>query len=115
MEYKWKKICDSESELNNMFQLSPVQTFIVFGKKVCLVKGSDAVYAVQERCPHNGASLSGGYCNDKDEIICPLHRYPFNIKTGRASAGMALSLDTYPVKIQDDGVFLGMQKKWWEM
>jgi len=28
---------------------------------------------------------------------------------------MALCLDTYPVKIQHDGVFVGMKKKWWEM
>lgn len=88
-----------------MFQLSRIQTMVVFGKRICLVKGSDGVYAVQERCPHNGASLGGGFCNEKDEIVCPLHRYPFSLKTGKATAGMALYLETYPVRIQDDGVF----------
>lgn len=92
MTYKWQKICGSEEELNNMFQLSRIQTMVVFGKRICLVKGSDGVYAVQERCPHNGASLGGGFCNEKDEIVCPLHRYPFSLKTGKATAGMASTL-----------------------
>lgn len=112
--YKWQKITDSEDALTALFSEKKVHVMIVFGQKVCLVLGSDGIYAVQEKCPHNGASLAMGYCNEKDEIICPLHRYPFNIKTGKATAGMAIGLETYPIKIQSDGVFVGMKKKWWE-
>lgn len=115
INFKWQKIAESKEEFNAMFQYHPIQLIQLFGKKVCLVKGNDdKVYAIDDRCPHNGASLSMGECNEHNEIVCPLHRYPFNLETGKASAGMAISVQTYPIVIQNDGVFAGMKKSWWE-
>ncbi|MBS1634651.1 MAG: Rieske 2Fe-2S domain-containing protein [Bacteroidetes bacterium] len=114
MNYKWQKICESATELENLFLLSKIQTMQVFGTRVCVVKTAEGVYAFRDKCPHNGAALSMGFFNEKEEIVCPLHRYPFDVKTGKATAGMALCLDTFPLKIQDDGVFVGMKKSWWE-
>lgn len=113
-KYKWQKITDSEEEFKAMFLYHPIQTITLFGTKVCLVKGSNGIYAVNDKCPHNGASLSLGECNDRNEIVCPLHRYPYNLETGKATAGMAISVQTYPIVIQDNGVFVGMKKSWWE-
>ncbi len=112
--YKWQKVAESEQAFIAMFSQNSIQIISLFNKKVCLVKGSDKVYAIDDRCPHNGASLGMGICNEKNEIICPLHRYPFNLETGKASAGMAISVQTYPIKIQENGVFVGMKKSWWE-
>lgn len=112
--YKWQKVAESEQAFNAMFSHHSIQIISLFNKKVCLVKGNAKVYAIDDRCPHNGASLSMGMCNEKNEIICPLHRYPFNLETGKASAGMAISVQTYPIKIQENGVFVGMKKSWWE-
>lgn len=112
--FKWQKIAESEIEFQAMFQYHPIQTISLFGTKVCLVKGTNGIYAVNDKCPHNGASLSQGMCNDNNEIVCPLHRYPFNLETGKATAGMAISVQTYPIVIQDNGVFAGMKKSWWE-
>ena len=112
--FKWQKIAKSETELQSLFTYNQLQLITVFGKKLCLVKTDKGIYAVDDKCPHNGASLSMGQCNEHNEIVCPMHRYPFNLETGKASAGMALTLQTYPIKIQDDGVFIGMKKSWWE-
>lgn len=112
--FKWQKVAVSEKALLEMLSLHPIQLIIVFNKRLCLVKGTSGIYAVDEKCPHNGASLSNGMCNERNEIVCPLHRYPFNLETGKATAGMAISLRTYPVRIQENGVFVGMKKSWWE-
>lgn len=113
-KFKWQKIAESESDFTAMFQYHPIQIISLFGTKVCLVKGTQGIYAINDKCPHNGASLSSGMCNEHNEIVCPMHRYPFNLETGKASAGMAISVQTYPVVIQEDGVFVGMKKSWWE-
>jgi nitrite reductase/ring-hydroxylating ferredoxin subunit len=72
------------------------------------------VYAFQEKCPHNGASLAHGFCTKNNEIVCPLHRYSFDLESGRATSGGAYAIKKYPVDTREDGVFLGIKAKWWE-
>src|ERR1700752_596950 len=111
-KFKWQKIAESEADFNAMFNYHPIQLISLFGTKVCLVKGTKGIYAINDKCPHNGASLSLGMCNERNEIVCPMHRYPFNLESGKATAGMAIFVQTYPIVIQDDGVFVGMKKSW---
>ena len=85
-----------------------------FGKKICLVHGSDGFYAVRDKCPHNGYPLSAGFCTEENAIVCPIHRYHFDLKTGKALSGMATKVETYVVKVFSDGVFLGEEEfTWW--
>lgn len=114
MSYNWYKLFDSVTDFENNIPKGKIVNRTIARKTICFVNGSDGIYALSNKCPHNGASLSMGYCNDKDEIICPLHRYPFNIKTGRATSGIACSADTYPIKIENTGVYIGIKRNWWE-
>jgi nitrite reductase/ring-hydroxylating ferredoxin subunit len=84
------------------------------GEKICLVRSQKGFYAVQDTCPHNGASLSRGTCSEKNEIVCPLHRYSFDLESGKATSGGAFALKTYPVEMKSDGVYIGIKAKWWE-
>ena len=93
-------------------------TFITFhlkGEKICLTRTDKGFYAVQDSCPHNGASLSKGFCSKQNEIVCPLHRYSFDLESGKATSGGAYTLKTYPIQQKADGVYLGIKAKWWEM
>lgn len=115
MSLHWIKIFDNETDLLNNIGLGKAQSLTVKGNKICIARSPQGVFAIADRCPHNGASLSSGYCNDKNEIICPMHRYPFDLKTGRATSGLAMNVLTYPVKIEENGVYIGIKTKWWEM
>jgi len=42
---------------------------------------SDAYYAIEDRCSHDGGDIALGEC-DGDQIICPRHGSRFCIKTG---------------------------------
>ncbi|MFD0749763.1 Rieske (2Fe-2S) protein [Mucilaginibacter calamicampi] len=77
------------------------------GKNLCLVGFEDNIYAVGAICPHAGADLSGGWCSD-GKLICPFHRYSYDIKTGKGDPGQNDYIDTYPVQVRDDGVYIGM-------
>ena len=85
----------------------------VAGKKLCLVKTEGKLFAIQNKCPHAGAQLSNGWCTEK-KIICPYHRQEFDLETGRGAAGQNNYVDTYPVEIQEDGVYIGIEKSWWK-
>ena len=72
-----------------------------FGEVIFLRKG-DGVYAVKNKCPHQGASLEGCEISD-NKVICPLHRYGFDLKTGR---GAGLYLPIYDLEENESGFYL---------
>ena len=40
------------------------------------------------------------------EVICPLHDYRFDLITGRCSTDPGLTLETYPVFVEDNQVWV---------
>lgn len=79
----------------------------VNGKSLCLVGYEDEVYAVSSTCPHAGGELSGGWCKN-GKLICPLHRYAYDIKTGKGDPGQNDYIDTYAVEVRGDDIYVGM-------
>jgi len=98
----WYKAYDGK--LKNVPLLLKIK---VNGKNICLIGYAGEVYAVGATCPHAGADLSGGWCKD-GKLICPFHRYSYDIKTGKGDPGQNDYIDTYPVQVRDDGIYVGM-------
>lgn len=76
-------------------------------KGICLVGYDGGIYALSATCPHASAELSGGWCKD-GKLICPFHRYSYDIHTGKGDPGQNDYVDTYPVEIRDDGIYIGI-------
>jgi 3-phenylpropionate/trans-cinnamate dioxygenase ferredoxin subunit len=113
-KFRWFKIFESEDEMKNNVAPRKSISMQVDGKKICLVHGTDGFYAVRDKCPHNGFPLSAGHCTESNSIVCPIHRYHFDLKTGKALSGMAIRVETFPLKIAGNGVFLGVEEfNWW--
>lgn len=68
-------------------------------------------YAIGDVCSHEEASLSEG--DVFGEVVeCPLHGAEFDIKTGAARTLPAVTpVPTFPVKIQDDSIFIGVSRE----
>jgi nitrite reductase/ring-hydroxylating ferredoxin subunit len=79
----------------------PQQTsiFIQGGKEYCIVNLNEKIYAIDNICPHQGASLGLGEIKG-EEIICPLHQWRFNVKTGACSVEK-YGLERYEVEVLD--------------
>ncbi len=83
----------------------------VAGRILCLVGVEDKVYALAAKCPHAGGDLSNGWCKD-GKLICPIHRYSYDITTGKGSEGQNDYIANYPVEIRDNGIYVGINSFW---
>ena len=82
------------------------QLLIAGTDRICLVLRDGTLCAVQDKCSHNGESLSKGTVNYLGEVVCPWHGHRFNLKTGRESDERSSDLVTYPVIENNEGVFI---------
>jgi nitrite reductase/ring-hydroxylating ferredoxin subunit len=105
---EWIKIFSSSEETRQRLKEKIPQLLIVRGQSICLVMRDDSYFAAENKCTHNGESLSKGVVNFMGEIVCPWHGYRFNLKTGRECAERSRDLLIYPMKENEEGVFIAL-------
>lgn len=62
-------------------------------------------YAMDDFCPHQGASLSAGWIHDGC-VACPWHAWRFQLTDGTWMDNPKIKTETYPVTIQGDDIFV---------
>ena len=66
-------------------------------------------YATQNLCPHaEQMVLARGILGDHGgtpKVACPLHKNTFDLRTGRGLSNAALEIETFPVRVEGDGVW----------
>jgi 3-phenylpropionate/trans-cinnamate dioxygenase ferredoxin subunit len=106
-EMHWVLITDAPASLdwpdNYLLDLE------VDGKKITLAKFKDGYFAFAQKCPHASGRMAQGYINPLGQVVCPLHRYAFDMKNGRNTTGEGYFLKTYPVELRPEGIFIGFK------
>jgi len=82
----------------------------VAGKKITLGKHQDKIFAFAHKCPHASGIMADGFINAMGRVVCPLHRYQFSIDNGRNTSGEGYYLKTYPVKTEEEQLFVGFKR-----
>ncbi len=100
---RWKRVGEGSPETLPEGKLMRVK---VGGRSICIVRNKGKLHALLDRCPHQGSSFIGGWCEGGD-LICPMHRMGFNIATGRSRSGGMDSAEVFPLEERPDGVFIG--------
>lgn len=72
------------------------------GKSLALFNVDGQFYAIDDSCPHQGASLCGGRLDGR-VIQCCAHGLRFNLASGYLLNSTALKVANYPVEVQEDG------------
>lgn len=73
-------------------------------------------YASQNQCPHKKQeALSRGMLGShgiehEAKVACPFHKKTFSLETGKCLVGEEYEIKIYPVKIENDMVYVGMNK-----
>ncbi len=106
-EMHWVLVTDAPASLdwpdNQLLDLE------VDGKKITLAKFKEDYFAFAQKCPHASGRMAQGFINPLGQVVCPLHRYAFDMKNGRNTTGEGYFLKTYPVELRPEGIFIGFK------
>ena len=86
------------------------RVFIVRGNEIALFNVDGRFFAVNNLCPHQGGPLVVGSIKGK-VLTCPWHFWQFNLESGRLVSNYAVSVTTYPVKVEKDEIRIEWEVK----
>ena len=74
-----------------------------FGCVAVFRTADDAVFALEDKCPHKGGPLSQGIVHGSS-VTCPLHNWVFSLETGAAQGADEGGVRTYPLRLDGDRI-----------
>ncbi len=102
---KWILLFDSVDELDQLFNIRDTAPYKNILGSFMFVKTAEAYLAFENKCPHQNKPLDGCWI-EENRIVCPMHRYAFDLTNGR---GHGMALKQYPIKIVDNQVYFGKE------
>lgn len=70
-------------------------------------------FATQNECPHKRQMILSrgmiGSLGEEPKVACPFHKKTFSLSTGECLSGDECAIKTYPVKIEDGLVYIGLE------
>ncbi|MBC8196303.1 MAG: Rieske 2Fe-2S domain-containing protein [Candidatus Marinimicrobia bacterium] len=94
----------------NEFNEQKVKIIIHDGTPIAVFKVENEFFAIDNRCPHRGASLGDGPIQD-EIITCIWHSWKFSLKTGQAIENPNCFIKTFPIIIDGDIIKLVYDSK----
>ena len=110
---RWVKVAEAVSDIP--FNAAGLAEVEADGKIICIGRYKEELFAFAQKCPHASGLLSGGFIDALGNVVCPLHRYKFCMKNGRNVSGEGYYLKHWPVKVETDGVFAGLDNRTFEI
>ncbi len=107
-KHSWHKVAEHINELE--FADNKIAVVRVMDKKICVAANNDNLFAFAYKCPHAGGILADGHIDALGNVVCPLHRYKFNIENGRNTSGEGYYLKHWPVEQREDGIYVGLEE-----
>jgi nitrite reductase/ring-hydroxylating ferredoxin subunit len=98
------KIAEHINELS--FAANNIAVAEVNGKQICIARHNDSLFAFAHKCPHAGGLLSEGHIDALGNVVCPLHRYKYDMKYGRNVSGEGYYLKHWTVEQREDGIYV---------
>ena len=80
------------------------RSFQVGDRLVAVFLQNGRYFAIDDLCPHMGASLGAGYVDEEGIVTCPWHAWRFCISDGKWADNPRLAVDTFEVRIQGDAI-----------
>ena len=71
--------------------------------RLAVFRDGDSWHALDESCPHQGASLADGLFHE-GLVICPLHSWVFDVRSGQCPRGTHEGVRVYTTRCNDGRV-----------
>jgi len=81
------------------------KTVEVAGKLIALFCDRGEYRAIDDMCPHMGASLSGG-CVENGIVTCPWHAWRFRLADGAWADNPRIKIGSYSVRVEGDSILI---------
>ncbi len=82
------------------------KTVKVHGKLIAVFRHEGEIYAIDDMCPHMGASLAGGHV-ENGTVTCPWHAWRFRLCDGVwADSPKSPGIGSFETKVEDDEIFV---------
>lgn len=82
------------------------KTVMIGDKELAVFKLENGeIRAIENRCPHKGGVLAEGIISG-EYVFCPMHDWKISVKNGKVQAPDVGCVQTYPVEIQEDEVYI---------
>jgi nitrite reductase (NADH) small subunit len=65
----------------------------------------DAIFAIDDKCPHKAGPLSQGIVHDR-KVTCPLHNWVISLETGRAEGADEGEVRTFRLRVEGGRILL---------
>ena len=109
----------SEPSTNNFVTVAKVgdipegegRSFQVDDRLVAVFQQNGSYHAIDDLCPHMGASLGAGYLDSVGLVTCPWHAWRFCVRDGKWADNPRLSVDTFDVRVEDDEIQVRLKTK----
>ena len=87
------------------FEINQGRAVPVAGRMVAVFRKEDGWFAIDDLCPHMGASLAEGFVQEST-VTCPWHAWRFCVKDGTWEDNPRVKVDCFEVKIEGDDVLV---------
>jgi nitrite reductase/ring-hydroxylating ferredoxin subunit len=92
-------------------------------RDLVLARWNDRIYAVRNVCPHQSQSFESGLVrddvasdavgdisalDDHPVLVCPFHRWQYDLKSGRCTTDPSYRIRTYGVTVRDGRVLVDL-------
>ena len=91
----------------NDIPVGQARAFQVQEKIVGVFNCQGEFLAIDDICPHAGASLSAAHL-EGETVSCPWHAWRFNLRDGTWCDNRRLKVDAYEVRVADGRILIGI-------
>ncbi len=77
------------------------------GRQILVIEAEGRLFAIANRCPHEGYPLSEGTLSSACVLTCNWHNWKFDLKSGEALVG-GDPVRTYPVREEDGEILINL-------
>ncbi|WP_434664565.1 Rieske 2Fe-2S domain-containing protein [Paraburkholderia sp. A3BS-1L] len=100
-----------EVDIGAADSLAPGQRKLAFidGRSVVVFNVEGSLHAIENSCPHNGASMASGHL-EGSLITCPAHGLRFDLHTGCMPGAGGLCLGVLPVRTVDGKLMVEVEQ-----
>jgi len=77
--------------------------YAINGRMIAIFRENDSYFAIDDFCPHMGASLAPGYL-EEGVVTCPWHAWRFCVHDGTWCDNPKIGIDRFDVRVEGDEI-----------